>query len=200
MNKFFYFIKILIISLVSYGAYSAPNPVDTLKTSADKIIEVLASHQAELHVKPQIINNAVHNFIVPQVDVAGMSRSVLGRNSWNRATPAERDEFAKLFTELVIRTYATPLANYKDETVVFTPAKQNITGRFTKVSSIIKSGSGRKIPLVYSLVLINDKWKIYDFSVEGVSLLQSFRTQFAQVLNQSSMSELLKSMHNRAKK
>ena len=205
MNKFLFFksnffkeILFCILCITNFCVFSAANPVDILQKSANQVITVLANHQKELHDKPAIINKAVHEFILPQVDVAGMSRSVLGRNSWNNANSVQREEFAKLFTELVIRTYATPLANYKDETIVFTPSSKTPSGRFTKVSSIITSGSGKKITLIYSLVLINNQWKIYDFSVEGVSLLQSFRTQLAQVLNQSSMEQLLKSMHNKA--
>ena len=75
---------------------------------------------------PDIIYKAVETHLLPNVDVAGMSRSVLGRQAWNKATPAERAQFSKAFTRLVIRTYSSPLAQYSDETVQFLPLRGSL--------------------------------------------------------------------------
>ncbi len=74
---------------------------------------------------------------------------------------------------------------------MFLPERAAPSGRFTRVNSVIIRANGQKIPLSYSLVLKQDGWKIYDFSVEGVSLLQSFRTQFGQILKMSDMKALI---------
>lgn len=190
-------ILICAVLLVPFMAESAANPVSSLENAANKVIQVLANHKSELHQNQGIIKQAIQQYILPEVDVSGMSRSVLGRTGWNNANANQRQEFAKLFTDLVIRTYASPLANYKDETISFRPL-QAPQGRFAKVSSVIRSGSGKHINLNYSMVLIGNNWKIYDFSVEGVSLIQSFRTQFSQVLNQANMAQLLNDMRTKA--
>ena len=119
-----------------------------------------------------------------------MSRSVLGRNAWNKATAAEKKEFTSVFTELVIRTYATPLAEYSGETISFS-VQQQTNGHFARVNSMIKRTNGQNIPLSYALVSKDGTWKVYDLSVEGVSLLQSFRNQFSQVLQQADMRTLI---------
>jgi len=138
--------------------------------------------------------------LLPHVDVTGMSRSVLGREAWNKASPADRQAFTQAFTQLVIRTYSTPLAEYTNETVTFLPIRGGLDGSFTRVSSVIVRPSGQRIPLSYSLVSKNNDWKIYDLSVEGVSLLQSFRSQFGQVLQNSSMQDLIAQMRQHTKK
>src|SRR6185437_10085807 len=143
---------------------------------------------------PGIIYKAVEENLLPIVDVTGMSRSVLGRQAWNKATEAERAEFSKAFTKLVIRTYATPLAEYSDETVQFLPIRGALNDRFIRVNSVVVRSQGRNIPLSYSLVSKDGSWKVYDISVEGVSLLQSFRSQFAQALQSSSVSDITKQM------
>ena len=99
----------------------------------------------------------------------------------------------------MIRTYATPLAEYSGETVKFLPERGASSGRFSRVNSVIMRPNGQQIPLSYALVSKNGEWKIYDLSVEGVSLLQSFRTQFAELLRASSMKDLIAEMNQHSK-
>lgn len=174
-------------------------PLVMLEQSANQIIATLKDNRATLKNNPQVINQAVRQYLLPNVDVAGMSRSVLGRQAWKAASAKERADFSQAFTQLVIRTYATPLAQYTDETVKFLPQRAAPNGQFTRINSLIIRSNGPNIPLSYSLVLKNGQWKIYDLSVEGVSLLQSFRNQFGQILKSSSMQELIAQMGKKAK-
>ena len=165
-----------------------------LEQTAQQIIGSLKNHQGALHHDPKIVHQAIRTYLLPHIDVEGMSRSVLGRQAWMKATSAERLAFEHEFTQLVIRTYAAPLAEYSGETVSFTPIRGNLDGRFVRVNSVIQRPNGQRIPLSYNLVSKADGWKVYDLSVEGVSLLQSFRTQFSNILQQGTMHDLLEQM------
>jgi phospholipid transport system substrate-binding protein len=165
-----------------------------LEHSADEIIATLKKNKGQLKQNHQIIHQAVQQYLLPNVDVTGMARSVLGREAWMKASLADRQEFTRSFTDLVIRTYANPLAEYSGETVKFMPVRGSLDSRFIRVNSVIIRPNGQKIPLAYGLVSKNNQWKIYDLSVEGVSLLQSFRSQFGQILQNSSMQELIVEM------
>jgi phospholipid transport system substrate-binding protein len=177
------------------------SPVPMLEQTANKIIATLKDNKTNLKNNPSIIYAAVERNLLPIVDVPGMSRSVLGRQAWSKATPAQRTKFSQEFTRLVIRTYSSPLAQYSDETVQFLPVRGAVNTRFLRVNSVIVRSQGQNIPLTYSLVDKEGQWKIYDISVEGVSLLQSFRSQFAQVLQNSTMDEVIKQMQqNQIKK
>lgn len=171
--------------------WAQSSPVPMLETVAQNIIKTLKQHKTSLKQNPQVIHQAVERYLLPVVDVQGMSRSVLGRHAWHNATPSERKQFQKAFTQLVIRTYASPLAEYTDETVKFLPLRGEADGRFVRVNSVIIRSNGQRIPLSYSLVSKRGDWKIYDLSVEGVSLLQSFRSQFSQALQQTDMKSLI---------
>lgn len=175
------------------------SPVPGLEQSAKSVIATLKANKASLKANPSIIYKAVETNLLPHVDVVGMSRSVLGRQAWTKATAAERAEFSKAFTALVIRTYATPLAQYKDETVQFLPVRGSLNERFIRVNSVIVRSEGKNIPLTYSMVAKDGQWKVYDLSVEGVSLLQSFRQQFAQALQNASIAEVIKTMQQKQK-
>jgi phospholipid transport system substrate-binding protein len=177
----------------------AQSPVPMLERATNQIITTLKANKSSLKNNPNIIYKAVQTYIVPNVDVAGMSRSVLGRQAWTKASSAEKAQFSKEFTHLVIRTYASPLAQYSDETVQFLPLRGSLNSRFMRVNSVIVRSQGQNIPLSYSLVSKNGQWKIYDLSVEGVSLLQSFRSQFAQVLQHADVSEVIRQMQQKQK-
>lgn len=192
-------IALLLMAVVSQVAWAQSSPVPMLENSATQIIATLKANKSNLKRDHKIIYSAVQRYLLPNVDVNGMSRSVLGRQAWNKASPAERQEFTSAFTQLVIRTYASPLAEYTDETVKFLPLRGDANGHFVRVNSLIIRSSGQRIPLSYSLVSKSNGWKIYDLSVEGVSLLQSFRSQFGQILQNSSMQELISQMRKNSK-
>lgn len=197
--KGFRSITVLVIALLWQVSWAQNSPVDMLDRISNQIISTLKQHKGNLKKNPQIIYQAVNQYLLPNVDVGGMARSVLGRIAWNKASPAERAEFSDVFTKLIIRTYATPLAQYSNETVKFLPLRGSTDGRFVRVNSVIIRTTGQNIPLSYSLVANSGQWKIYDLSVEGVSLLQSFRAQFSQLLQNSSMHELIKQMRSNQK-
>lgn len=183
--------------IISQTIIAQTSPVPMLEKAANAIIDTLKENKAILKSHPNIIYHAVETNLLPNVDVVGMSRSVLGRQAWNKASAAERVKFSTAFTQLVIRTYSNPLAEYSDETVQFLPLRGSLNSRFIRVNSVIVRSQGQNIPLSYSLVAKNGQWKIYDMSVEGVSLLQSFRSQFAQVLQNSNMNEVIRQMKER---
>jgi phospholipid transport system substrate-binding protein len=179
---------LLVLSSLTWAATS---PVPMLEKTADQIIDTLDKNKGNLKENPLFVQRTVREHLLPHIDVKGMARSVLGRNAWTRATPKERDRFTQAFSKLVVRTYAAPLAEYSNEKIMFLPERAAPSGRFTRVNSVIIRANGQKIPLSYSLVLKSGTWKVYDLSVEGVSLLQSFRTQFGQILKMTNMDALI---------
>ncbi|MFZ4077810.1 MAG: MlaC/ttg2D family ABC transporter substrate-binding protein [Legionellaceae bacterium] len=190
---------IIFLMVLSPAVWCESTAVPMLQTTANQIIDTLKQNRSVIKQDHAVIYQAVQRYLLPHVDVGGMSRSVLGRNAWNKATANEKKEFTQAFTALVIRTYATPLAEYSGETVKFLPERAASSGRFSRVNSVILRPNGQQIPLSYALVSKNGEWKIYDLSVEGVSLLQSFRTQFAELLRASSMKDLIAEMHTHTK-
>ena len=200
MNKIIRCLLTTVLCAVSLVCWSeASSPVPMLQDTSNHILAVLQQNKSKLASNPSIIFNAVQQYMVPHVDVEGMSRSVLGRQAWTNASASDRNEFKQVFTQLVIRTYASPLAEYSNETVQFAPVRGPLSSQFIRVNSTIVRPSARNIALSYSLINQGSQWKIYDLSVEGVSLLQSFHSQFAQVLQNSDMKALIKEMRERAK-
>jgi phospholipid transport system substrate-binding protein len=192
--------SLLAITLVGIYtlAQAQSSPVDMLDQAAHQVLNVLKTHQSELKSKPQIVQNAVEKYLLPHIDIAGMSRSVLGRDVWMKASAAEKAAFSRAFTQLVMRTYGTSLSKYQGETIKFYPLRGDAQGKFVQVQSEIIRPSGPPLPLNYSMISKNGEWKVYDLTVEGISLLQSYRSQFENALQRSSLSELTQQLqHNK---
>ncbi len=194
MSRMLKLVTTMLLVVFANYLVAQSSPVPMLEETAQQIIATLKTHQSSLKQDPNIVNQAIQTYLLPHIDVQGMSRSVLGRQAWMKATPAEKQAFVKEFTQLVIRTYAAPLAEYSGETITFVPVRGTLEGHFIRVNSVITRPNGQRIPLSYNLVSKAGEWKVYDLGVEGISLLQSFRTQFSDILQQGTMHELLKQM------
>ena len=102
----------------------------------------------------------------------------------------------------MIRTYASALTSYEDQTVQFYPIRGGYQGKRTvEVRSEIQGGN-QPIQVTYRLMRVGSVWRLYDLSVEGVSMLESFRSQFSDILSSGSMDQLLQRMvqHNRGRR
>lgn len=174
------------------------SPVVMLDGIANRVLSALKREHATLKTNPNAVYRIIDTILLPHVDVAAMSRSVLGRNAWRGATATQRQRFGKEFTRVVTRTYATALANYTDEKIEFLPLRGGYQGQSrVKVKSYIIRSDGPRIPISYRVILRGGRWKVYDMSVDGVSLLHSFRSQFAAELSRGNLDALIKKLHRR---
>ena len=192
------FIVVFFSLTCSCFLQAATSPLPMVIKMNQDVISVLKKNQTQLQQNPHIIEKAITEYFLPHVDTLGMSRSVLGRNAWMLASPAEKSGFTREFTQLVLRTYAQPLAAYNGEKVEFMPIRDHGVQRFTQIQTLIIRPNGQRIPMNYHLVLGNDsQWRVYDLSVEGVSLLNSFRNQFGQALRQHELKTVIDRMHQK---
>ena len=188
-QKLFTFIFLMCLFPVCFAVSS---PVVMLDKVAHQVINELEKNKASLNNNPQFVYSLVSRILIPHVDVNGMSRSVLDRNTWRQITPRQKQRFTKEFTRLVVRTYSVALAEYSDETIEFLPIVGGYEGKSrVHVKSVIKRRGGQDIRLNYRLILMGQQWKVYDMSVEGVSILQSFRPQFRNELRRGSFDDLI---------
>lgn len=182
------FIGLLMCSM----AWSVGSPLVLLQTTSNQLILALQRNQATLKTKPQIVYGIVNQILLPHVDVMSMSSRALGRDAWLRASPIQKQAFAQQFVTLLVRTYSSALAQYTNEKVNFLPLRGDYNNQSrVQVNSIIVRESGPAINLSYRLMREDDQWMLYDFSVDGVSIIESFRSQFVGELQQSGLEGLI---------
>lgn len=178
-----------ICLFVSSGlALAQSSPVTMLEQVTDQMLSSLKQTQNR---NSQALYGLVRNILLPHVDTELMSQQVVGR-AWAQATPQQRSEFEKQFTYFVTRTYSTALSSYSNERVRYFPLRGGATGSKVQVNSSIDQANGQNISVSYRLVQTDGQWKIYDFSVEGVSLVDNYRAQFADILRSEGLEGLNK--------
>lgn len=198
-----WFLIIISMSLMlTLGAARADvvSPVTVLNKAANAMLSSLEQNKSKLNKGNGVIYNIVSQILLPYVDVDRMSMAVVGRQYWMSATPAQKSEFINQFTRLVTSTYAAALASYDQDKVQFFPIRGDYaTNRTVTVRSVIIRRTGQKIAVDYNVVRDGDSWKVYDFSIENVSMVQSYRSQFSDVLAQQGMAGLLQRLkaHNK---
>lgn len=200
MKKIALIIPFFLLLVCNFSFAASSSPVSMLQTTANKMTSSLKANNSRIKRDPNYLYTIVRRILLPKVNLEVMSRSVVGRNYWNSANKAQRQQFKKEFTRFVTRTYSAALSSYKDEKIVVHPLRGGVAGRSrVQVYCDIYRSQGPKIPVSYRLLKSGSRWMIYDFSVEGVSMVQSYRSQFASVLSQGGMNRLLKQLktHNR---
>jgi phospholipid transport system substrate-binding protein len=185
--------------LFSSVAYAQTNPVTELNSIADQLINKLKENKTTLKDNPAQVYSIANDILVPYADINEMAKRVLPPKIWNSASSSQRSEFSRQFTTLLVHTYASALANYTDQTIHFFPVRGGYAGKSTvQVSSQIERPDGPPVNVSYRLVAEGSGWKLYDLSVEGISMLGSFRSQFAEQLSKGDIESLIATLkeHN----
>lgn len=194
----------MAVMLMGVCLYAKPllavsDPVAMLNGVADQLIAKLKENKASINSNPSLVYSLANKVVVPHADINEMSKRVLPPAIWDSATATQKSQFQSEFTTLLVRTYASALAEYKDQTIRFYPVRGGYQGKNNvQVNSIIERSDGPSIAVNYRLLLKGAEWRLYDLIVEGVSLLESFRSQFADQLAQGNIGDLIKKLaeHN----
>ena len=135
-----------------------------------------------------------YDIVAEQIDFSGISRRILAIN-WNKSSDQQKQQFENLFKQILLNTYWQRIKNYDGEKVEY------ITGmidgnRFATVDTVIVSDK-IEIPITYRMELIDGNWMAYDFLIESLSLVTSYRTDYRNMIKNHGVDGLLKKMQER---
>ena len=167
----------------------AGEPLEVVKTAAEKAIQLLADPRLQAQDKKQERIERLKEILNPIFDFKEMAKRALGAH-WRRRTPAEQEEFVKLFRDFLERSYSDKVNLYDGQKVIF--GREAVENDFAQVESTVINTKGEQIAVVYRLHRADGKWKVYDALVENVSIVNNYRSQFERILSKSSFDELKK--------
>jgi phospholipid transport system substrate-binding protein len=196
--------KNLILSLAFLGfvAGTAANAVADIspdllaKTTTDEVLEVLRNNK-DIRTDPKKVTALVEEKVLPNFDFTKMTRLAVGKG-WRNASPEQRETLVTEFKNLLVRTYGSSLTQYKNETVEFKPLKMEPSATDVTVKSQInRAGGGQPIAVDYSMEKTANGWKVYDVTVEAVSLVTTYRGSFADEVQRSGIDGLIASLQQK---
>ena len=180
----------LALLLAFCGGAWAESPTETLQGVFAAVNRALGS--PELQGKPQELGGAIHNVMNATFDFREAARLAMGRE-WEARTPTEQDEFVQLFAALLERAYMSQMSSRTGAPggLAIRYLGESVDGNRATVATVMGSGSGKEIPLDYQMIQGGERWAVYDVAVGGISLVGSYRSQFAKVIKQSSYAGLV---------
>ncbi len=170
------------------GTAAGGVPTDQIKSTVDKALVVLRDPRFKSAARKTERRNQLRQILFARFDFTEMARRALGAN-WRRRTPQEKEEFVRLFTELLEHAYADTIESYTDEKITYVGEK--VDGNYAEVNSKISTSKGQEFTIDYKTQVVGGEWKVYDVVIENISMVNNFRSQFNRVINNSSYEELV---------
>ena len=198
MKRRMIFAMLLLTLLGSAPAWAVQPPQQMVQQTAEQMLDKLRAERKVIDEHPGRIYELVDQIVLPHFDFERMSSWVLGKY-WRRATPEQRKQFVNEFRDLLVRTYAKSLSSYKDNKITYLPFRGSPGQTDVKVRTEVDQPGGFPIPIDYDLYLKGDEWKVYDVTIDGVSLVTNYRTTFSNEIRQEGLDKLIASLANRNK-
>jgi phospholipid transport system substrate-binding protein len=178
----------LCFTLAASGV-NAGEATNRVKAGIDSVLKILRDPNLKMDGQKSVRRAKLRSAIEKQFDFKEMSRRSLARQ-WRKRTPKERIEFVDLFSGLMEKNYIGKIETYTDEVIRYT--KEEIDEEYAKVRTVIVTKRKREIPITYRLHKVDGVWRVYDVSVKGISLINTYRQQFRSIIRRSSYAELVK--------
>lgn len=189
--------KIIIVGLFfSVFCFGSSAPVKMLETMSDSLISQLNSDKGISSDKNGMLVNIIKSTLLPKIDTAAMSKVVIGPVHWRSASEEERTSFTKEFTKMVTNNYAKIFAVYSDQKVKFLPSRFDDSEESRiDVQSIVTSNNGSDFKVSYKLQKnAAGDWLIHDFAIDGISMTESYKAQFAPTLSINGIAGVITNM------
>jgi phospholipid transport system substrate-binding protein len=182
-----------VVALAFAGARPAAAgiPSEQLKGQIDRVLKTLADPELKKESRAKDRRQAVRKIAEDIFDFSETAKRSLGAH-WNQRTPAEREEFVRLFADLLERSYISKIELYNGEKIQF--VGDTVENDLAVVHTKIITNQNSEIPVDYQMYQKADRWLVYDVKIEGVSMVSNYRTQFNKIIRTSSYQELVKKM------
>jgi len=191
-NKFifnlFVFSVCLLFSAFFAGKSDAGEPTDQVKKTVDTVIQILNDNELRKPERLDERRSKIREAVERSFDFEEMAKRSLALH-WKDRTPQEKTEFVSLFSDFLEDVYIRKIERYEDEKVIYTDEKAD--GPYATVKTIVATAKGTEIPVAYKIFKKDQKWEVYDIVIEGVSLVNNYRSQFNQIIRSGSYEELV---------
>jgi len=176
-----------IFAVQTAAAKNLSEPEKVLKASVDQVVAVLSDAKIPQDQKRRKVVDIINS----SFDFKLMAKLSLGKKHWTKLDAKQKEAFTQLFIERFEDSYTDKLELFDKEKVIFQPMIEK--KKKVQIPTFILS-KGEKISMLYKMYKSKAGWKVYDVEIEGVSLIQTYRSQYHQVLAQGTIEDLMTKM------
>jgi len=185
---------VLAQDAASASASQGQGPEQIVQTISDDLGKAIEGHQAELKNDHEKLIAVIDDTFLPHFDIDYASILVLGQNA-SKATPEQRERFAKAFYTSLTNRYADGLLNYTKGRVKVLPFSGDLNPKRTQVRTQVMTDDGKSVAVDYSFRQTRDgTWKAYDVVIEGISYITNYRNQVDAEIRKVGLDQLIKNL------
>lgn len=185
----------LLLTGTAVVASATDDPTAVVRDTAERVLDSLRADRAR-YQDDHALFGLVREVVFPLLDRERTAQWVLGAN-WRTATPAQREQFIAHFSDLLLRTYGTALRQYDSETLNYLPTQVPAGANRVTVRTQVIRPDGPKVSVDYLLTNRSGEWKVYDVIIENVSLVVTYRSEYAAIIKRDGMDGLLRQLAER---
>lgn len=176
---------------------SQQEPEKLVKELSQAVIEQLDTHRQKFEENPVEIKRFADEYVLPYIDTPKMARYVMAR-FWEQASVAQQDAFVNAFTNTLLRSYSTSILKLKVTNMVVLKSMETHKGRVS-VTTEVTQDDGNVTKVDYRLYLNSDdqKWYLYDVSIEGISMLLNYRKSYASEFQKKGIDGVIASLQQK---
>ena len=163
----------------------ADDPMSVVKTTVNQALDVLRDKNTPLAQR----QDKLRQIVAATFDFTEMAKSALGYH-WKDITPAQQQEFTTAFVAFIEDSYLSKINDYSGQQVNFLRAS-NEGAQYAQVNTDIIQPKGDAIHVNYRLLQENSTWRIYDVTVDAISIIANYRNQFNRVMNNKGYDTLI---------
>lgn len=195
MRKTITLISFVVFLGMSFCAYGA-EPLDIVKNSVNNVLNILEDSLYKDSTKKELQEEKIRAEIRDIFDFSEIAERSLARH-WKKFTSKQQAEFTELFSEFLEKLYINKIQGYTDEEVLYLGENMITKLKATVKTKIVTDVS--EIPIDYRMIMKKEGWKVYDISIEGVSLVKNYRAQFRKILMKESPDALIKRLEKKVR-
>ena len=198
MKRQRFFIHLVVVGLMIHlsmvsECFAGSEVTSQLKGTIEKVIKIVQDEALDKDKQARRV--ALRKTIAERFNYRQMVMRSLAKN-WDARSDQERQEFIALFKSLLENSYANKLEAYKDEEINY--LDEMIKGEYALVKTEVVRKSST-IGVDYKLIQENGNWQVYDFVIEGVSMIRNYRSQFTKIIRRDSYEVLVQKLTDKIK-
>jgi len=166
------------------------------KSVTDEVIMILRSDRSINGSNPDKLLGLIETKVLPHFNFTRMTQLAVGKN-WRRANPQQQGALVEQFRVLLVRTYATAFTSYRDQTIVYRPLRMRPEDDDVVIKSQVVQPGGPPVAVDYSMEKTSKGWKVYDVAIEGVSLVQNYRSSFNGEIQRGGIDGLIQALDSK---
>jgi phospholipid transport system substrate-binding protein len=190
------YVMTCFVLLVTLPVMAATGPEQLIRQTSNSVMTEIRANIETYQGDPQKIYKLVDEQVLPHFDFAAMTDLALGQYT-DRVSAEQRSAIVTEFRLLLVRIYSSALVEYTDQEPIYLPMDGTEAEGMVTVRTRYNQPGEFSIPINYTLHLGDDGWKVFDVSVDEISLVTNYRSSFARAIKNDGVDGLIKTLQVR---